>query len=433
MIALFFGLITWAQANVCEIRTDAMSAPFADRSLSLELPNDKDLLMVGTEEISNEDRITLGDLILNKRGENGDELLKKANEILEKYPEALKQAEENLKFLRGRKEIDPEYFVSVLATQNELDASLKLANQLFLQEFVLTSQSSPEVAENWRKILLLTIGAPFYLRASSPDLFGPEELTPINGSANENGKRAEPAQPPLPPILIPPPPPSPSPNGARPTDAQPPAPPTAAAPTPAPAPVVPTPTPAPVPEPNATPAPEPAHGPDVEDLRKKAEQATQKLVRSLHDNPQTLKSFRPYIPMLKPGSSFVRGKSDAQIHAYILKRTWSPARAETRVWLDAQLKYIRAAQGQTSTKAPAEKPQVTKGPPEEKKVPAEDKKVPSEDKKVPLTPARLNALAKGLFVQVAQHGMSGALFMKKMNLTPVSTALQHGCTLSQPR
>lgn len=363
--------------------------------------------MVGSEAISKEDKEALSDLILNKKGEKEDEQLKRAKEFLDRYPEVLKQAEENLKFLKDRKEIDPEYFVSVLATQEELDSLLKTSNQLFLQEFVLTSNRPEEVAEVWRKILLLRIGAPFYLRASSPDLFGPEELTPIDVTAKNETKNAKP--------------------------------PAAAAAAPS--------------EPAAPEESNPSF--ELEDLRKKADQATQKILRSLHDNPQTLRKFRPFIPLIRPGSKFVQGKSDAQIHAYIMKRTWKPARAETEAWLNAQLRYIHATQS-PQKKARTTKgasPELTSRPPVQSQSQPEQQQQqqqqlpPSglphplpkpqppapEEPKTPPTQTSLNAAAKGLFSQVVRPEMNGVLFLKKAYLTPFSTALNQGCLLSQPR
>lgn len=78
-----------------------------------------------------------------------------------------------------------------------------------------------------------------------------------------------------------------------------------------------------------------------EELKRKAEESTAAMLKSLSDNPGSRQWFRRLQRQIRPGSSFVRGKSDEAIRKDVLSRTWAPIKGEISQWLNAQLAYIR--------------------------------------------------------------------------------------------
>jgi len=348
MIILIFSLIAWAQAEFCDVRTVSQT-PVSDRSFMLQLPNDLDVLVIGTSEITNEDRRAISQLFWNSAREDEAAILEKANVYLSRYKETLRQIEQDLDFLKQRMELDPEYFVAIEASETALKRWQAAANELYLQEFVLSNRRSDEIAAVWKKLSLLASGAPLYLRASQPGLFGEDELTAIDvqaakikgassGQADESQKEVAASI-----------------NTG---------------------------------------------------LELRAKRATEKMLESLADNSKSLRAFKRFAALVKPGSSFLRGKSDEEIRQYILKRTWRRVRGDTRKWLDAQLAYIREKE------RPVPKP---------------------EEKEEPKSATTVDVSANALFEQIMKPGNRGAFFVNQAHLYSFSKVLRQGCLLSLSR
>lgn len=272
--ASFFSFSSHLAAATCDIGT-APQPEIAGRNLLMEMPKGRALLLIGTPEISNEERLKFSEMYWLREPE-GENIPQKLSEILTKNAAVLEANERNLALLRellSQKKLE---FVAIEANQANLRQWNKAASDLYVHEFV-QSLRRPAPQENaWRQLLLITIGAPLYIKQSQPEIFQDVrfEGVDVNASTTRSVNVEAPASD------------------------------------------------------------------DV--LRKRAAEKTASVMRSLEDNPRSRRAFQNAVALVRPGSPFVRGKSNAEIKNYVLARTWRPIREKSvSGWTYSLPQFIR--------------------------------------------------------------------------------------------